>query len=295
MHISPRFLISGALARILKRPPSSRPGAVDPAYCYGVGIRHLAMAQKCGMAGVPKVVAELGVGRSLGAGLVFLLAGSEHLIALDERDFLERDRLLAMFDGLVELFRAGARPNTADNFPSFEPPKLLLTERVGELRADLERFVTTGHSRFITYLAPWQTGELPRADFLFSHAVLQQVRNLDKTWRDIAAIMSPGGYTTHQFDMTSFGTSKVWNGHWAYPEWAWKLGLAEEKGLYLNRQPFSGHVEHAKRHARVVWAAGVELDGGLKPSQLAKRWRSLNENDARTHGGFVVATPDESR
>jgi hypothetical protein len=245
-----------------------------------MGLRH-------GM-GMPRVVAELGCGRSIGAGLVFLLAGAEQLIALDERDFLERDMLLPMFDALIDLIRAGAEPNTATNFPTFDPPRLRLVDDVAGLRADLERFVRTGQSDRITYRAPWATSNLPRVDFLFSHAVLQQVRDLDALWRDIASILNHGAFTSHQFDMTSFGTSRFWNGHWAYPDWAWNLGLAESKGLFLNRATMTQHVDAAQRHMKMVEPLSQQRDDGLRRAQFTARWRSMSDLDARTYSGVII-------
>lgn len=63
----------------LSRFHSKEIGGTNSArYCYGVWLRHLAMANKSGLImSPPKIVGELGTGDSIGIGLAALLSGAE--------------------------------------------------------------------------------------------------------------------------------------------------------------------------------------------------------------------------
>src|SRR4051812_17852269 len=91
----------------------------DARYCYSVWLRHLVMASIGGAQPYPRVVAELGPGRSLGIGLAALIGGAEHYCALDVvRLAADREANLTVFDQLVMLFRARTPIPGADEFPT---------------------------------------------------------------------------------------------------------------------------------------------------------------------------------
>jgi hypothetical protein len=52
-------------------------------YCYSVFLRHLIMLDRVGAPTDPRVVAEIGPGASIGAGLAALLAGAETYYGFD--------------------------------------------------------------------------------------------------------------------------------------------------------------------------------------------------------------------
>src|SRR5690349_3534046 len=81
-------------------------GGTDSArYCYTVWLRHLWLIHRAGLPTKFAAVVELGPGVSIGIGLAALLCGAERYTGLDVENLIDRDRNLAIFDELVELYR----------------------------------------------------------------------------------------------------------------------------------------------------------------------------------------------
>src|ERR1700760_4110721 len=81
-------------------------GTATAESCYSIFMRHLCLIQgEGGVRGVPRVVAELGPGSSLGVGLAALIAGADKYCALDLIDHSDVAANLAVFDELAEMFR----------------------------------------------------------------------------------------------------------------------------------------------------------------------------------------------
>lgn len=260
---------------------------------------------------VPKVVAELGPGLSLGAGLAALICGAERYIALDVARFAPLAEVLPVFDRLVVLFLGRQRPNNASGFPAYAHsldaagfpsdalPEEYMAEmlhgtRISRLRGDLQAFVQSGgqESAHIVFRAPWRVEDvLPEGeiDFLFSHSVLQHVTSVRAIWQKIGALLRAGGVCSHQINFDSHGTAAAWNGHWACSEALWRIALGR-KTFLINREPLSTHVTAAKAGGHLMEAALTFCDhNGLSRLALAPRWRELVDEDVLTRGAFLVA------
>ena len=316
MSIRLRTVVTGALSYVpgampLYRRFTSRPNPAPAELSYGIWLKHLALSQACRTLAVPRIVAELGPGLSLGAGLAALICGAQRYIALDAVRFAPMAQVLPTFDRLVELFMRPTRPDNANGFPSYESlldgagfpaqalPEahmrmMLEPERIAKLRADVQTFVGSGGqaSAHITYLAPWQLAQVLQRgeiDFLFSHTVLQHVQSPDVVWKDIGELLCPGGVCSHQISFDSHGTSAVWNGHWAYPEALWRIALGR-KAFLINREPLSGHLSAAQRGGLVqVAAMRLQDHTGIRRSAIARQWRNLDDHDFTTRGTLLVA------
>mgnify|MGYP006309256093 CR=1 FL=1 len=53
--------------------------SINARYCYSVWLRHLVLANQNTQFNIPKIVAEIGPGASLGVGLAALISGVEKL------------------------------------------------------------------------------------------------------------------------------------------------------------------------------------------------------------------------
>lgn len=273
---------------------------------FGIWLKHLSAAHANGLVCVPASVVEVGPGLSLGAGMAALICGAERYLALDVLPFVPMDTVVPMFDQLVEMFHARVTLNPqgfpyhrgaldASGWPTILPREylepLLDARRIAELRRDIQAFVDTGFSERIAYLAPWSMDAItPRsAEFVFSHTVLQHVNSVPEVWQQIGAMLRPGGMTTHQIHFYNHGTSAVWNGHWAYPEWLWRVALGRKEFL-INREPMSSHLDAARGAGLdIVQTSMLREDVGVPRAHLAPRWRHLSNADLTTRHAFLIA------
>jgi hypothetical protein len=268
-------------------------GTASARYCYGVWLRHLVQAHRFGLDTSPDVVAELGPGSSIGVGLAALLTGTQGYYALDAVTRFSDDRNRRVHDGLVQLL--GARADIPDEreFPKLKPvlsdyafQASVLTE--GRL-AGIRRPVPASA---ITYISPWERIDaLPpdSVDWVISQAVLEHVDNLDLVYAALASWVRPGGVMSHQIDFKCHGTAGTWNGHWTYADLTWRL-IRGRRPYLINRQPLSTHLRLLEQNGfEVRCVQRVTTPNELKRSQLAPRFRDLDDEDLRTSGGYVLA------
>lgn len=280
-------------------------GSDSARYCYAVWLQHLARAAQSGLcAGTPRVVAELGPGDSVGAGIAALLSGAEAYVGLDVVEYAASDRNLAILDELVELFRSRAPIPGADEFPRLRPrcadpafpadliaPGSLEPERVERIRAALKAPTPGGMFR---YVAPWDSDAVVAAesvDMVFSQAVLEHVSDLPHTYDAMRRWLRPGGFMSHVIDFQSHYVVPEWYGHWSFGDGIWKIVMGKRPYL-INREPLSTHRRLLEQYGYRV--ALLERYDGPAPAPrqaLAARFRALDDEDLITCGAFVQALP----
>lgn len=292
-----------------KRIGKSTRGTDSARYCYSVWLRHLVMARTNGLRDDPRIVAELGPGDSLGIGLAALLTGASRYVGLDLVDYADPARSMAVFDELLALFRtrapipdAGEFPEVKPYLPSYEFPKALLPEmrmdlclqerRVDAIRTALRNLNDESGEIAIAYRAPWYAANVIRRgsiDMIYSQAVLEHVDDLETTYGALAEWLAPGGVASHQIGFVSHGLTPEWNGHWAISDPVWKL-IRGRRAYLLNREPASTHTRLIKRSGLEIRSqVRVNLAGGIGRSRLAKRFRTMTDDDLTTKAIFVQA------
>lgn len=286
-------------------------GTTSARYCYSVWLRHLTRAWRSGFQSIPQTVAELGPGDSLGIGLSALLCGAETYYALDAVDYADRKRNLAIFDELVELFRARAPIPGPDEFPETKPllddysfPATILSqerlahtlapERLDWIRAALAGSGDAGEIR-IVYHAPWDAQDVDieagSVDMIYSQAVFEHITALEEAYRTLFRWLRPEGLLSNTIDFRAHGTSDQWNGHWAYSDLTWRLIRGRRRYPVCNREPLSTHLELMERVGfRIVEMTPTERRDGIRREQLAPRFDHVSEQDLITSDVFVQAT-----
>jgi SAM-dependent methyltransferase len=282
-------------------------GTESAKYCYGVWLKHLTLLRAHGMATVPETVLELGPGASIGTGVAALLSGARNYLAVDVVRHLRENRDLALFHELAGLFRARA-PRPRAGFPAYDQyldarlfpshildePRLaeaLDPERLDRLEADIARLSQAGPESAIRYFAGDDAGEVPEraGDLVFSQVVLNHANELEPIYADCARWLKPGGWMSHQVDFTANGTAAEWNGHLAYGELAWKIVLGR-RPYFINRAPVAEHLRLLDAHGfdlvHVIRARG---EGGIRRDELARRWRTMSDDDFTTRNAFIIA------
>lgn len=299
-------MLKGALTWVpvlneYRRRRASTGGSRSPRYCYSVWLRHLVLLDKYGFRVSGASIGELGPGDSIGIGLAALLSGAVQYVGLDLVPFSATANLQRILDDVIGLYARREPIPGNDEFPlvrpkldSYEFPKNLvdgvgLQKRAAMVREALDAGLN--RSRLVTYRAPWTSpDDLARAslDLILSQAVLEHVDDLDTTYQAMSVWAKPGAYASHTIDFTAHQLAPCWNGHWAYSDWQWALVRGRREFL-LNREPLSIHLECARKAGFEILAVEPSgSDEGLDRTDLAPRFQTLSDEDARTRGAVVI-------
>ena len=274
-------------------------GATQSAeYCYGVWLKHLALLWKHGMREIPSTVIELGPGNSLGTGFAALLCGAERYVAIDTVRHARATTNRKVLEALIVLFHARAgRPTKG--WPDFDdclderlfPSKLLTGERLEQTLAPQRLRRLRSPAAPVSY-ATWREGVRVghgEADLVFSHVALNLVDDLDGVFAHCARWLKPGGWTSHQIDLTSMRTTAQWNGHLRFGERTWSV-ISGRRPFFVSRARASAYREALRRQGLEVVAAlyGMRRDG-LPRLQHAPRFQGMRESDLGCGEMFLIA------
>ena len=285
--------------RIRRSPPD---GADSPRYCYSVWLRHLVTLRSFGFAIDGATVGELGPGDSIGVGLAALLSGASRYVGLDLVPFAAKSNLKKIFDELVQMYSSREPIPNHDELPSVRPlinsykfPNDLIEWKHFNRRVDdIRRWLATSanDSHLISYYAPWSAPNViaPNSlDLVFSQAVLEHVDALEDTYQTMFMWLKPGGYASNVIDFNAHRVAPVWNGHWAYSDWQWRLVRGRREFL-LNREPLTTHLDYASKAGfEILVTEREEANGqGLQQASLSQRFQALEPFDARTRSALLI-------
>ncbi|MFA5776870.1 MAG: methyltransferase domain-containing protein [Parcubacteria group bacterium] len=290
-------------------PVFTRTGGTNSArYCYSVWLRHLVMAKESGVfSEMPKVIAELGPGDSLGMGLAALLSGGEKYYAFDVVKYADIEKNLEILDELIELFRLKKSIPNDKEFPLVKPylenysfPDEILNEELlknslKEERLDLIRESIKNPEKekgMIVYQVPWNDSSIIKknsVDMIFSQATLEHVDDIENTYQIMYEWLKLGGFISHQIDLKCHGTSEEWNGHWTYSDPAWKVIRGKRQWL-LNRLPCSEHIKLLeKNNFNSICIKKIKTPSKIARKSLADKFKSVSEEDLKISGVFFIA------
>jgi hypothetical protein len=271
-------------------------------------MKHLTLLGEHGMTGIPRTVAELGPGASLGIGLAAILSGSSRYYALDVVRRAHVEANLVILGNLVELFRERAG-STIGGWPDFSAylnrdrfPGHILTDgvlaeslsgdRVTAIRVALQNPGKSVDGITIDYMVPWSRDSVLRCDSVdlaVSHSVLEHVTDLNATYRALNRWLKPGALMSHQIDFTSHGLSRKWNGHRACSELTWKVVVGRQPYL-INRAPYSVHRSLVLQNDfELVCEMQNFRDDGISRDKLARHWLHITDDDLNCAGAFLQA------
>lgn len=285
-----------------------RTGGTDSGrYCYSVWLRHAVMAKRSGLNPMPRIVAELGPGDSLGIGLAALLSGAEKYYAFDVVRHANTERNLDVFEQLVELFRSKTDIPGDSEFPKVKPrldsyafPQDIYTDgdiaqSLKRVRIDRIRSSIIDPDRddsVIQYRVPWldwKVMERESVDMIFSQAVLEHVDDLMNTYRAMATWLKRDGFVSHQIDFKSHGMANEWNGHWAISDLNWRL-IRGNRPYLLNREPQSTHISILNSEGfKIILNQPVKTTSNISRHSLASRFKMLSDDDLTTSDIFIQA------
>ncbi|MGP8011957.1 MAG: methyltransferase domain-containing protein [Halobacteriota archaeon] len=279
-------------------------------YNYSVWLRHLVIAHENGLQTVPRVIAEIGPGPTLGAGLAAILSGADNYYALDIVPYAKNKQNVEVFDELVSLFRARKRIPDNNEWPLLKPklesysfPDDLLpedfinectsAERVGHVRDKLLGLNDNRASgEEVQYFAPWTSSDvkLGSVDMIISQAVMEHIDNLDEAYEASYRWLKKGGLMSHEIDFSCHGLAKEWNGHWAYSDLMWKL-IRGNRPYLLNREPYSTHINYLTSHDFKIIHESKHIDeeSGIQRTRLSTKYENMSYEDFVTKSVFIQA------
>jgi SAM-dependent methyltransferase len=268
------------------------------------------MACKNGLSMHPDVVAELGPGDSIGTGLSALISGANKYYALDVIKYADTKKNIEIFDELVDLFQRKEKVPGDAEFPKIKPrlesyefPKHVLTDEHLDRALEQKRLTAIrnqllnlgradGGDIQIHYCVPWHDLDVIQedsVDMLYSQAVLEHIDDLDHLYEGLHRWLKPGGLMSHEIDFKSHGTAKIWNGHWAYSDFVWKL-IRGRKPCLLNRQPYSVHEKLLQKLGfEVICDIKTENRSGITRKRSASKFENIPEEDFIISSVFIQA------
>lgn len=277
-------------------------GTASAESCYSIFLRHLTLLRRArGISGVPRVVAEIGPGSSIGVGLAALLAGSERYYGLDVVDFTNPTVDVTILGAIASLFRHRAPIPAAGNhsrrFPdldSYSWPDWLdlgLSEEWESKVAIVRKDIASRSERLVKIIAPWTDRTVindASVDWIISQSVLEHVDELDDAYAAMAQWLKPGGYASHLIDFSSHRMTGEWNGHWAINDRIWHL-MRGKRPYLLNRCSYAEHLKIAAAHGLTpVMEMRTKRFDGLIPEDFAPQFRNVSDEDARSIMAFVI-------
>jgi SAM-dependent methyltransferase len=276
-------------------------GTGSAPYCYSVWLRHVITAWQAGLCTVPKVVAELGPGDSLGIGLTALVFGAERYYAFDVVEYANIQQNLSVFDEIVSFAKKRQRVPGPEMFPELKPYledygfpcgifseeyliRCLAPERIMRIRKSVEQ--PENKDSLIHYAVPWSSVSVEQErsiDLIFSQAVLEHVDDLAGAYVAMHRWLKDDGFISHQIDFKCHGTAKEWNGHWTYPELLWKM-IRGRRPYLLNRKPYSAHKYLLDLAGfSLVQENTIRNTSKLKLEQLVGQYRAEDINISGAH------------
>src|SRR5919198_3676757 len=280
-------------------------GGTDSApYCYEVFLKHLCLSCEAGMPGVPKSVAEIGPGDSIGIGLAALIAGSERYSGLDVVPYSLSRHNDRVFRTLVGFFQE-RKPNPSWGWPNYDhmldgrffPSRILDDDLLARSLegARLEKIAAALQGRRsdpirIAYHCPWTSSvaiEPESVDWNYSHSVMEHVDDVEQAYASMHRWLRPGGFLSHQIDLRSHELFPEWNGHWGVPRWQWRV-IRGRRVYLINRLPYSAHSRLVHELFDVRLELLREETGGIPDDRFRAPFDRLGRRERDTGGYFVV-------
>jgi hypothetical protein len=299
-----RSYVKGAASYVLPQARNSHRDVfpVSAEHFYSQFLRHFIIRSKFHVPCYGESVVELGPGSALGFGLAALIAGASSYQTFDVAVHFDVSTNLRIFDELVPLFQKRTPvPHEGEfvrvfpfldghSFPAVLSDWMadaLSPERLARIRRDIE----TEAGEIIRINVGEAGGTIDRpADWLFSHAVLEHVDDLQGIYAFQERALSSRGVMTHLIDFCSHNLTKVWNGHWALGNFKWKI-LRGHRIFLINREPLATHLALLERYGMRVEESRLHrrVDGLLKAS-FSPDFANMSSIDASTHMAFLVCS-----
>jgi len=220
-------------------------------------------------------VLELGPGRSLGMGVIFLAAGARRVVAVD------RYRHLFWDEPDCDHLRGVLSRLEAERWPHANRARRAVRAiEVGRVEFDPDYLV---YRQADGAALPLDAGTI---DVSYSNAVLEHVHQPAVVVRELARVTRPGGDSIHEIDFRDHFEAADRLRLLTFPEWEWQVRTRLRPG-YTNRWRRSDFLEaftavgFDHRAGRVTNALSPEIVEALRARMIA-RFRDRPSGDLCT-------------
>jgi len=270
---------------------------LDARRAYYIFLTHIRKAHAAGLRWPVHTVIEIGVGTSLGVGLMCLLTGCDRYIGLDAVEHADVSSQRPLLDELRSMIIERLPALNDNGQVAFEFPRYAIPDHA--IESNLYRSVL-GDSR-IVYEAPYSKDSADRyaemADFLFSTATLEHVADMASGYHMFHRMLKWGAMMSHSIDFKSHGFGKpyngkwLWNSHWLMKKDEWTR-LTAGKAYSINRLACSEHLRlmlESKFELKLIEKRFLAVDSELKWPELSPEFQYMTEEDLRCSGVHVIA------
>ncbi len=281
-------------------------GSDSARYCYSVWLRHLVRAHEAGF-DLPRTLAELGPGDSLGVGLSAMLSGTQRYYALDVKAYADAKKNLEIFDELIEYFKNKTDIPHDEEFPNVYPklhsynfPSGIITDEILERSLRPERLNAIraliknngeNNGLEISYQVPWQEEKIikPNAvDMIIAQAVMEHVDDIKSTYQTLFKWLKNSGVFSQDIDFKSHNTTWSWNGYYAVPDWLWRI-IRGRREWGINRAVPSKHLEYIEKVGfEIISKELVMRKDGISREKLVERFKEISDEDLQTAQVYVL-------
>jgi hypothetical protein len=146
--------------------------------------------------------------------------------------------------------------------------------------------------KIIEYKVPWYEKtdlEDESLDMVFSQATLQDVDDLEYTYKRIWQLLKVNGLQSHDIGFKSCGSADTWFGHWEYSDIEWKI-IKGRKKFYINREPYSTHSKLLKKNNfEIILEQKQFAESRINRKKLPSRFKNMTDEDLVTYSIFLQA------